>query len=251
MALESQREQWWTGAALCHRSLEFWPQRLRRKVRGRSPATDLPTGQYNVGGTGECAGRVHGGPLLGSPSLAHSSSCGVVEPAARHQCLCFVCVVWAPPLHLIVLLPIPPPPPPDSVGDRHHGLVNQPIQCGGTGECAGRMRKPLARIAGRLRSCGTQWPPTFFVWARSVRCVPHVCTSVLLHFTCYAPPPPPDPIIPDATHPTCLSALPTTPVYRSRACRGATVGPSVADLCTLGDLPTCGIFVSCVPPVVP
>ena len=103
-------------------------------------------------------------------------------------------------LHLIVLLPIPPPLPPDSVGDRHHGLVNQPIQCGGTGECAGRMRKPLARIAGRLRSCGTQWPPTFFVWARSVRCVPHVCTSVLLHFTCYAPPPPPDPIIPDATY---------------------------------------------------
>ena len=45
-----------------------------------------------------------------------------------------------------------------------------------------------------------------------------------------ATPPPPDPIIPDATHPTCLSALPTTPVYRSRACRGATVGPSVADL---------------------
>ena len=34
-------------------------------------------------------------------------------------------------LHLIVLLPIPPPLPPDSVGDRHHGLVNQPIQCGG------------------------------------------------------------------------------------------------------------------------
>ena len=108
LALESQREQWWTGAALCHRSLEFWPQRLRRKVRGRglspptkspmfsmnlsapvvakaeadagaytvgqaahdlellrSPATDLPTGQYNVGGTGECAGRVHGGPLPG------------------------------------------------------------------------------------------------------------------------------------------------------------------------------------------
>ena len=158
MALESQREQWWTGAALCHRSLEFWPQRLRRKVRGRglspptkspmfsmnlsapvvakaeadagaytvgqaahdlellrSPATDLPTGRVNVGGTGECAGRVHGGPLLGSPSLAHSSSCGVVEPAARHQCLCFVCVVWAPRLHLIVLLPIPPPSYPPTV----------------------------------------------------------------------------------------------------------------------------------------
>ena len=44
MALESQREQWWTGAALCHRSLEFWPQRLRRKVRGRglSPPTCRP-----------------------------------------------------------------------------------------------------------------------------------------------------------------------------------------------------------------
>ena len=91
-------------------------------------------------------------------------------------------------LHLIVLLPIPPPLPPDSVGDRHHGLVNQPIQCGGTGECAGRMRKPLARIAGRLRSCGTQWPPTFFVWARSVRWVPHVYTSVLLHPTYSATP---------------------------------------------------------------
>ena len=138
MALESQREQWWTGAALCHRSLEFWPQRLRRKVRGRglspptkspmfsmnlsapvvakaeadagaytvgqaahdlellrSPATDLPTGRVNVGGTGECAGRVHGGPLLGSPSLAHSSSCGVVEPAAR-LCLCGVGPTSAP-----------------------------------------------------------------------------------------------------------------------------------------------------------
>ena len=167
-------------------------------------------------------------------------------PACRNP------VTGRPPLskrlhRLIVLLPIPPPPPPDSVGD----LSTSQFNVGGKGECAGRMRKPLARIAGRLRSCGTQWPPTFFVWARSVRCVPHVCTSVLLHFTCYAPPPPPDPIIPDATHPTCLSALPTTPVYRSRACRGATVGPSVADLCTLGDLPTCGIFVSCVPPVVP
>ena len=115
-------------------------------------------------------------------------------------------------LHLIVLLPIPPPLPPDSVGDRHHGLVNQPIQCGGTGECAGRMRKPLARIAGRLRSCGTQWPPTFFVWARSVRCVPHVCTSVLLHFTCYAPPPPPDPIIPDATYRNFVSWDPSAPL---------------------------------------
>ena len=120
LALESQREQWWTGAALCHRSLEFWPQRLRRKVRGRglspptkspmfsmnlsapvvakaeadagaytvgqaahdlellrSPATDLPTGQYNVGGTGECAGRVHGGPLPGTRRPPPMSVCGL------------------------------------------------------------------------------------------------------------------------------------------------------------------------------
>ena len=121
----------------------------------RSPATDLPTGQYNVGGTGECAGRVHGGPLLGSPSLAHSSSCGVVEPAAR-LCLCGVGPTSAP--HRTFADPAPPLP------------------------------------------------------------------------TYSATPPPPDPIIPDATHPTCLSALPTTPVYRSRACRGATVGPSAASL---------------------
>ena len=79
-------------------------------------------------------------------------------------------------------------------------LSTSQFNVGGTGECAGRMRKPLARIAGRLRSCGTQWPPTFFVWARSVRCVPHVCTSVLLHPTYSATPPPPDPIIPDATY---------------------------------------------------
>ena len=115
---------------------------------------------------------------------------------------------------------------------------------------------PLARIAvfgtfRQLRSFGTRCPPL------SVWCGPHLCTSSYFCRsrpplpTYSATPPPPDPIIPDATHPTCLSALPTTPVYRSRACRGATVGPSVADLCTLGDLPTCGIFVSCVPPVVP
>ena len=147
----------------------------------RSPATDLPTGQYNVGGTGECAGRVHGSPLPGSPSSAHSGSCGVVEPAARRP----------PPLR----------------GLSGVGLTSAP-------------HRTFADPAPPL--------PTYS-----------------------ATPPPPDPIIPDATHPTCLSALPTTPVYRSRACRGATVGPSVADLCTLGDLPTCGIFVSCVPPVVP
>ena len=74
----------------------------------RSPATDLPTGQYNVGGTGECAGRVHGGPLLGSPSLAHSSSCGVVEPAAR-LCLCGVGPTSAP--HRTFADPAPPYPP--------------------------------------------------------------------------------------------------------------------------------------------
>ena len=122
------------------------------------------------------------GPLPGSPSSAHSGSCGVKEPAAR--------------------------PPPLSVrGLSGVGLTSAP-------------HRTFADPAPPL--------PTYS-----------------------ATPPPPDPIIPDATHPTCLSALPTTPVYRSRACRGATVGPSVADLCTLGDLPTCGIFVSCVPPVVP
>ena len=128
-------------------------------------------------------------------------------PACRNP------VAGRPPLserlhRLIVLLPIPPPPPPDSVGDQSTSQFN----VGGKGECAGRMRKPLARIAGRLRSCGTQWPPTFFVWARSVRCVPHVCTSVLLHFTCYAPPPPPDPIIPDATYRNFVSWDPSAPL---------------------------------------
>ena len=142
----------------------------------RSPATDLPTGQYNVGGTGECTGA----PCQ-DRRLRHI-------PAAAE--------LWNP-------------------------------------------------------------PPATNVCALSVWCGPHLCTSSYFCRsrpplpTYSATPPPPDPIIPDATHPTCLSALPTTPVYRSRACRGATVGPSVADLCTLGDLPTCGIFVSCVPPVVP
>ena len=129
--------------------------------------------------------------LLVGPSH-HSRLQGAGWPRGRVHSACRNPVAGRPPLserlHLIVLLPIPPPLPPDSVGDRHHGLVNQPIQCGGTGECAGRMRKPLARIAGRLRSCGTQWPPTFFVWARSVRWVPHVYTSVLLHPTYSATP---------------------------------------------------------------
>ena len=85
----------------------------------RSPATDLPTGQYNVGGTGECAGRVHGGPLLGSPSLAHSSSCGVLEPAAR-LCLCGVGPTSAPHCTFADPAPLLPtysaaPPPPDPI----------------------------------------------------------------------------------------------------------------------------------------
>ena len=74
----------------------------------RSPATDLPTGQYNVGGTGECAGQVHGGPLPGSPSSAHSGSCGVLEPAAR-LCLCGVGPTSAP--HRTFADPAPPYPP--------------------------------------------------------------------------------------------------------------------------------------------
>ena len=63
----------------------------------RSPATDLPTGRVNVGG-----------PLLGSPSLAHSSSCGVLEPAAR-LCLCGVGPTSAP--HRTFADPAPPYPP--------------------------------------------------------------------------------------------------------------------------------------------
>ena len=105
-----------------------------------------------------------------------------------------------------------PPLPLTVLGTATMDLSTSQFNVGGKGECAGRMRKPLARIAGRLRSCGTQWPPTFFVWARSVRCVPHVCTSVLLHFTCYAPPPPPDPIIPDATYRNFVSWDPSAPL---------------------------------------
>ena len=143
-----------------------------------------------------------------------------------------------------------------------HRLADRAVQCGGNrGVRWTGARGPLARIAvfgtfRQLRSCGTRRPPPM-----SVLCLCGVGPTSAPHRTFADPapplptysatPPPPDPIIPDATHPTCLSALPTTPVYRSRACRGATVGPSVADLCTLGDLPTCGIFVSCVPPVVP
>ena len=143
-----------------------------------------------------------------------------------------------------------------------HRLADRAVQCGGNrGVRWTGARGPLARIAvfgtfRQLRNCGTRRPPPM-----SVRGLSGVGLTSAPHRTFADPapplptysatPPPPDPIIPDATHPTCLSALPTTPVYRSRACRGATVGPSVADLCTLGDLPTCGIFVSCVPPVVP
>ena len=135
MALESQREQWWTGAALCHRSLEFWPQRLRRKVRGRglSPPTKSPMFSMNLSA-----------PVV-AKAEADAGSYTVGQAA-----------------HDLELLRSP-------ATDLPTGQYN----VGGTGECAGRMRKPLARIAGRLRSCGTQWPPTFFVWARSVR--PPVC----------------------------------------------------------------------------
>ena len=61
-------------------------------------------------------------------------------------------------LHLIVLLPIPPPLPPDSVGDRHHGLVNQPIQCGGTGD--GKHPLPcIFRFSDNFVSFGANPPP--------------------------------------------------------------------------------------------
>ena len=78
-------------------------------------------------------------------------------PACRNP------VAGRPPLserlhRLIVLLPIPPPPPPDSVGDRHHGLVNQPIQCGGTGD--GKHPLPcIFRFSDNFVSFGANPPP--------------------------------------------------------------------------------------------
>ena len=99
-------------------------------------------------------------------------------PACRNP------VAGRPPLserlhRLIVLLPIPPPPPPDSVGD----LSTSQFNVGGKGECAGRMRKPLARIAGRLRSCGPSGRPP----SLSGRGLCGVCpTSALLYF-CISP----------------------------------------------------------------
>ena len=140
------------------------PMRLREKnVRPRV----LRTGNYST-------------PVLSEICLpVEHLPAGIRWPAARlcrNVCTSSYFYRSRPPFPLTVL------------GTATMDLSTSQFNVGGTGECAGRMRKPLARIAGRLRSCGTQWPPTFFVWARSVRWVPHVYTSVLLHPTYSATP---------------------------------------------------------------
>ena len=80
-------------------------------------------------------------------------------------------------LHLIVLLPIPPPLPPDSVGDRHHGLVNQPIQCGGNrGVCWTDAQAPCQD----RRQAAELWNPV----AAHLLCLGAVCAvgAPRLHF---------------------------------------------------------------------
>ena len=126
-------------------------------------------------------------------------------PACRNP------VAGRPPLserlhRLIVLLPIPPPPPPDSVGD----LSTSQFNVGGKGECAGRMRKPLARIAGRLRSCGPSGRPP----SLSGRGLCGVCpTSALLYF-CISPAMPllPLRILSSQMPPTPLACRPSPPL---------------------------------------
>ena len=68
--------------------------------------------RFNVGGTKECADRVHG-PL--DRRLQHVSAAAQLwsPVAACHLCLCAISVVWAPVPHVCALsyfqLPIPPP----------------------------------------------------------------------------------------------------------------------------------------------
>ena len=109
-------------------------------------------------------------------------------PACRNP------VAGCPPLserlHLIVLLPIPPPPPPDSVGDRHHGLVNQPIQCGGNrGVCWTDAQAPCQD----RREAAELWNPVaahlLCLGAVCAVCAPrlHFCTSAF-HLLCPSSP---------------------------------------------------------------
>ena len=93
-------------------------------------------------------------------------------------------------LHLIVLLPIPPPLPPDSVGDRHHGLVNQPIQCGGNrGVCWTDAQAPCQD----RRQAAELWNPVaahlLCLGAVCAVCAPrlHFCTSAF-HLLCRSSP---------------------------------------------------------------
>ena len=110
-------------------------------------------------------------------------------PACRNP------VAGRPPLserlhRLIVLLPIPPPPPPDSVGDRHHGLVNQPIQCGGNrGVCWTDAQAPCQD----RREAAELWNPVaahlLCLGAVCAVCAPrlHFCTSAF-HLLCPSSP---------------------------------------------------------------
>ena len=111
-----------------------------------------------------------------------------LAPACRNP------VAGRPPLserlHLIVLLPIPPPPPPDSVGDRHHGLVNQPIQCGGNrGVCWTDAQAPCQD----RREAAELWNPVaahlLCLGAVCAVCAPrlHFCTSAF-HLLCPSSP---------------------------------------------------------------
>ena len=118
--------------------------------------------------------------LLVGPSH-HSRLQGAGWPRGQRHSAWRNPVAGRPPLserlHLIVLLPIPPPPPPDSVGDRHHGLVNQPIQCGGNrGVCWTDAQAPCQD----RRQAAELWNPV----AAHLLCLGAVCAvgAPRLHF---------------------------------------------------------------------
>ena len=84
----------------------------------------------------------------------------------------------------------PAPPPPDSVGDRHHGLVNQPIQCGGNrGVCWTDAQAPCQD----RREAAELWNPVaahlLCLGAVCAVCAPrlHFCTSAF-HLLCPSSP---------------------------------------------------------------
>ena len=131
--------------------------------------------------------------LLVGPSH-HSRLQGAGWPRGRVHSACRNPVAGRPPLserlHLIVLLPIPPPLPPDSVGDRHHGLVNQPIQCGwNRGVCWTDAQAPCQD----RREAAELWNPVaahlLCLGAVCAVCAPrlHFCTSAF-HLLCPSSP---------------------------------------------------------------